>query len=212
MNTIFRSLLSASMLLSSAAFAAVPHTFTAGTPARAADVNANFTDLDNRLTAVENQVAEIGAVSVSAHAFTNHFGDSSGCLMRGTLNYRFFANTSGTCRATASVALPHNATITHASCRVHDAETTPQIAGIYIARANLFGDTAEIIFQGAATGASSSGAQYVNMSDVSSAGDKVVDNTTYAYYFFIEFDTTSLVTTTNLRIYNCKAHYTLPSS
>ena len=39
----------------------VPNTFTAGTPARAAEVNENFTDLDTRLTTGENVVSQLFA-------------------------------------------------------------------------------------------------------------------------------------------------------
>ena len=39
----------------------VPNTFTAGTPARAAEVNENFTDLDTRLTTGENIVSQLFA-------------------------------------------------------------------------------------------------------------------------------------------------------
>ena len=39
----------------------VPNTFTAGTPARAAEVNENFTDLDTRLTTSENIVSQLFA-------------------------------------------------------------------------------------------------------------------------------------------------------
>ena len=44
----------------------VPNTFTAGTPARAAEVNENFTDLDTRLTTGENIVSQLFAECTSS--------------------------------------------------------------------------------------------------------------------------------------------------
>ena len=41
------------MFATATAFAAVPNTFTAGTPARAAEVNDNFTNLDGRINTLE---------------------------------------------------------------------------------------------------------------------------------------------------------------
>ena len=50
------------------AFASVPHSFTAGDTLRAADLNANFTALDTRLTALEAKEVSVQTVSLQAVA------------------------------------------------------------------------------------------------------------------------------------------------
>ncbi|PMJ96754.1 hypothetical protein [Vibrio sp. 10N.261.55.A7] len=55
------------LFLTASAFAAVPHTFTSGTPALASQVNANFSDLDTRATSAENDIETLDA-SVTAIA------------------------------------------------------------------------------------------------------------------------------------------------
>ncbi len=57
---------------SSSAIAAVPYTFSAGQPARASEVNANFKNLDDRVKAVESSSGGGGGSSsvIYAHALT----------------------------------------------------------------------------------------------------------------------------------------------
>lgn len=47
------------LLFASSASAAVPHTFSSGSPALASEVNANFSDLDTRLSTAEGKVATL---------------------------------------------------------------------------------------------------------------------------------------------------------
>lgn len=54
------------------AHAAVPFTFQAGQPAKAAEVNQNFTNLDQRVTAA-------GSISVDRFTFTNQSVASASC-------------------------------------------------------------------------------------------------------------------------------------
>lgn len=52
-------------LVGTAAWAAVPHTFAIDTPALAAQVNANFTDLDTRLIALDSSLQALNAAVVA---------------------------------------------------------------------------------------------------------------------------------------------------
>jgi hypothetical protein len=199
----------------SASEVTLPNEFVAGERARAGEVNDNFTAVktavDNnhdRITSLEDQVKETGAVSLSVHAFGNFlFDNASGCEFRRSVNYGFFAFGTS-CSATASVALPHGATITGVACLVYDNETTPSVS-LNLVRAPLASEASGIQLFTAISNASSAGAQLYNLSNATSPGDDVVDNTAYSYYMSVAFNVSGLVTNTNLRIYNCKVDYTL---
>ncbi len=197
--------------------ATIPNEFEAGTRARAGEVNENFLSIkeavdDNhaRLTTVEQQLKETGAVSVSAHGFSSF---SSTCDYRRSQNYGYFNNTSTICQATASVALPHYATITGASCLLYDSEGPANIYPAALIRTNLATDTVnEIVFSTDNLTSTSGSAVVYTMTEMAVTGGDLVDNMTYAYYLNVTFDSGSLVTVTNLRLYSCKVTYSLDNA
>ncbi len=219
----------------SASEVTLPNAFVAGQKARASEVNENFdavktavddndarltaaegtvTDHETRLTAVESQVKETGAVSVTAHAFSDYGNNTDDgalpCHWIRSVNYGFFRNTgTSACTATAPVALPHGATVTAVSCRLYDNEgSTAYIYPVSLVRSSLTSDTVGSVFSTSFT-TTSTGSQIMAASLSGSATLALVDNTSYAYYLSVGFDSTGLVTNTNLRLYTCKVEYTL---
>jgi hypothetical protein len=196
-----------------ASVATIPNEFEAGERARAGEVNENFLsvkdavdDNHSRINTLENQVKEVGAASVSSHAFTSF---TPTCDYRRSQNYGYFLNTGLSCIAIAPIALPHYATIIGASCLLYDSEVTPRIFPAALIRTNLAIDTSnEEIFIADPTSSVGNAIVY-NMSEMPISGGDVVDNGTYAYYISVTFDGDSLSNSTNLRLYSCKVNYSL---
>ncbi|HEY3487070.1 MAG TPA: hypothetical protein VGL10_03305 [Gammaproteobacteria bacterium] len=195
----------------------LPNTFVAGERARANDVNENFDavkdavdDNHDRITDLESQVAEIGAVSVPPLAFSYEPNDGlGGCVFQRIMSYGFFNNATGNCTAGAPVSLPHNATITGASCLLYDNQATPSISTFRLLRISLTSEVTEVVYYNPSSTTSSASPVLYNMASNGTPGGELVDNTGYAYYITVTFATASLSPTTNLRLYGCKVEYTL---
>jgi hypothetical protein len=192
----------------SASEVTIPNEFVAGQKARANDVNENFEavkdavdDNHDRITALESQVVETGAVSVSAHAF-NGLGT---CTLIRAGNFGYFQDVDTICMASASVSLPHGATITGSTCMLSDADPAANIQ-IHLYQSSIASTTAEAtILSGTAT----SDDPFVQLKSMAGPGG-VVDNTLYAYYIKLILDSTDLVDPTELGFLNCNVSYTLP--
>jgi hypothetical protein len=201
----------------SASEVTLPNEFVAGERARAGEVNENFTavktavdDNHDRITELENQVAETGAVSVPPLAFSYEPNDGlGGCNFQRIMTYAFFHNATGNCTAGAPVSLPHNATITGVSCLLYDNQAGPSISQIVLQRISLTsGDSDGLYFMFNPTTDSISPALYPAV-DNGIPGGSLVDNTAYVYYITVRFNTAGLTPTSNLRLYGCKIEYTL---
>ncbi len=77
MKLKFTCFITLGMLVGTAAMAAVPYNFKAGEPAHAADVNANFADLDSRITVYDYHMY-VAAANVTSKTF-NLSPDGSFC-------------------------------------------------------------------------------------------------------------------------------------
>jgi len=187
-------------------------TFTAGTPARAAEINGNFqmvkTAVDDnhaRLTAVESSLQVAGAVSINTHGFSEFFNnnrDSVGCQFRRLLNHGYFENTSGSCIATAPVDLPHGSSVTGLSCLVHD-EAAGWVERPNLVRMSLVTAQQEIVLD-TNTLTDDSGLQTLSSRVLQT--DARVDNAAYAYFISVRFLLTDAVPG-QLRIYACSVQY-----
>ena len=206
--------LSATLLASNVT---LPYSFTAGTPARASEMNANFAavktaidDNNARLTVLESRVPAAGAVSVSMHGFTEFFGHSAeaappSCAMNRILNYLWFDNIGVSCMATAAVPLPQGATLQGLSCLVYDAAVGAQedIYPISLNRMKLSDGSIETVFSTSAT-SDNSGLQ--TLSDNTAQVSAVVDNVNYAYFIIVGFEL-GASGGGNLRLHGCKVGY-----
>ncbi|OLQ90820.1 hypothetical protein BIY21_02065 [Vibrio ponticus] len=97
MNNVNKYLLAAGMsqLVTISAFAAVPNTFTSGTPALASEVNENFTDLDSRLAAIEEVYATVDLdCGTDADALVDALDSDRNATVRTT--YNVTGNCNGT--------------------------------------------------------------------------------------------------------------------
>ena len=63
-QTLYTATVASTLLIGGIAHAEVPHTFSAGEPARAAQVNENFSQLDTRLTPLENPTVDGPTIAV----------------------------------------------------------------------------------------------------------------------------------------------------
>jgi hypothetical protein len=148
MRIFIAVLCSVAFTATSAAELVIPNTFSAGTPARAADVNANFNAVkaavdgkQNRVTGicmVGSAIVEIradgtvvcdtyvksGKVVIGPPAFTaSDFAKvtSGECLPAFDFGFHFKGTVNGPfCMAYAPLNLPHGATLTLLSCTVAD--------------------------------------------------------------------------------------------
>jgi hypothetical protein len=208
-NRILLTALLAGLAVSAlASEVSIPNVFVAGQKARASDVNENFNavktavdDNDARITTLESQVVETGAVSVSAHAF-NGLGT---CTLKRAGNFGYFQDVDTICMASASVSLPHGATVTGGTCMLSDTDPAANIQPHLYQSSIATSTLEETILSGTAT----SDGLTVQLKNMEGPGG-VVDNTLYAYYFKLIFDSTDLVEPTELGFVNCNVSYTLP--
>jgi hypothetical protein len=190
----------------------LPNVFVPGQRARAGDVNNNFDavkdavdDNDERVTELESRVPELGAVSLSAHAF---HGISSSCPFTRLARFGFFDTAAGNCNAFAPLSLPHNSIITDASCFVFDNEDAENIGQIEVLRMSLATDTDDqALFDLDAPTTDFASPILRNLTNLATGGN-LVDNTTYSYYLKVTFNNNGIANTQNLRLYSCKVGYT----
>lgn len=188
------------------------NSFSAGSAAVAADVNANFNehtsqinDNDARITAMRT-----GAVSVAGHAFRNE-DDAEVCNWTAinSFAYGYFADTSsatGSCDAVAGISLPDGVSLTGFNCSFFDNDATNLMIGRMF-RVNLATGAIETIYQTAST-SNSAAIQVVSDSIVNAPGAEVVNNAVYTYYIAAQYsalDFTALGS--NGRVYGCSATY-----
>jgi len=197
-------------LPASASQVTLPFTFSAGTPARAADVNANFAAVK---AAVDDNFARItaaGSVSIPAQSFLPQIDftlDQCG-LNRGNPN-AFFQGISTTCSAVAGISLPNAATITGLSCFVKDTATgAPSITQALLFRFDVVLENLSLL---AGTPGSSDSASIQTLSG-SVVTNGQVDNSKFVYSIQVDFDGagSSMSTNgvgTNLGLYGCSVAY-----
>src|SRR5688572_19959866 len=186
----------------------LPNTFVPGERARAGDVNDNFDavkdavdDNDERITELESRVPEIGAVSLSAHAF---HGISSSCPFTRLARFGFFETGAGNCNAFAPLTLPHNSIINDVSCLVFDNEDTENISQIELLRMSLADDTDDQALFDLDSATTDFASAIVRSLTNLATGGNLVDNATYSYYLKVAFNNSGITNTQNLRLYRCK--------
>jgi hypothetical protein len=194
----------------------LPHTFSAGQKARAAQVNNNFTavkdavdDNHDRITELESQIKKEGAVSIPAQAF-NDISEisSSTCVFKQNQEYDYFDNTDDSCIAGAGLALPDGATITGGGCIVYDNAADSSISVLlYRSDIDITPDTI-LVFISSQSSDEPVLSQALNIS-LNGTPDTVVNNLLYAYSIQVAFDIDDLVTHQDLRLYNCTVTYEL---
>jgi hypothetical protein len=197
-------------LPASASQVTLPFTFSAGTPARAADVNANFAAVK---AAVDDNFARItaaGSVSIPGQSFLPQIDftlDQCG-LNRGNPN-AFFQGTSTTCSAVAGISLPNAATITGLSCFVKDTATgAPGITQAILSRYDVVVES----FSALAVTLGSSDSPGIQTLSGSVAVNGQVDNSKYVYSIQVDFDGGGSSMSTagigfNLGLYGCSVAY-----
>jgi hypothetical protein len=183
--------------------------FTAGSTAKASEVNGNFNAVKTAVDDNYSRLTAAGAVSLSNFAFSELFNnteDATGCHLRRAGPGAYFQNTGVGCNATAPISLPHGVTATSISCLVyHDAtETTASIYPVTLNRINLSTGAFDTVFSTSAT-STPTGLQTLTANTVDASA--VVDNNNYAYYVGVDFDTTGLSAYDGLRLYGCKVAY-----
>ncbi|HTQ76350.1 MAG TPA: hypothetical protein VMI74_18880 [Burkholderiales bacterium] len=196
-------------LPASASQVTLPFTFSAGTPARAADVNANFAAVK---AAVDDNFARItaaGSVSVSGQGFQGQLDDPSlpnFCgLNRGNPNV-FFNSGTLPCSVFSSVSLPNGATITGLSCFVKDTFAGGSIQQASLSRFDVSTESGSVL---ATTGGSSDSPNIQTLS-ASVLANGLVDNSKYMYSIQIDFDNGGMAfsaITFGLSLYGCSVAY-----
>jgi hypothetical protein len=196
-------------LPASASQVTLPFTFTAGTPAHASDVNANFAAVK---AAVDDNFARItaaGSVSVSGQGFQGQLDDPSFpnfCgLNRGNPNV-FFNTGTLPCSVFSSVSLPNGATITGLSCFVKDTFAGGSIQAASLSRFDVLAGSGTTL---AITGSSSDSPDIQALS-ASVPTNGLVDNGKYMYSIQIDFDNggTDFGTIAfGLSLYGCSVAY-----
>jgi hypothetical protein len=188
------------------------NTFTAGTPAVAADVNANFSeqtsqinDNDARITAMRT-----GAVSVPAHVFRNET-DAFVCSWTSLYSqgYGYFDTSSsatGSCDPVAGISLPDGVTLTGLNCSLIDNDATNSMfARLY--RVNMATGAIQFVYITGST-TDSAAIQIVSDSTADTPDSNLVDNASYAYYVAIPFSTSDFSAIgAGARVYGCSVTY-----
>lgn len=194
------------MLLATNTFASeltIPNSFTSGTKAVAAEVNANFTavksavdDNNSRLLKMES-----GRVAVHANAFTVP-DNQVGCTNSNSLFHYFSTGTN--CNTYAGISLPDNATVTSLACTILDKNaTTGSNIQIRLFRTNSQTGASEHVFT---TPVSSNNDSVQQISDNTTSIGKI-DNSLYYYKLDAFFGTIS--GGINVRLWGCSVAYSL---
>lgn len=202
-------------LSASAAEVSGLNTFSAGSPARASEVNANF---DAVKTAVDDNHARLaaledaGAVSVSVFGFVeffNNLNENSGCQFNRLLGYAFFQNTSAGCIAAANLALPDGVILGSLSCLIEDVESgtgDPIMSTMSLRRQDL--QTGAVDTISTSTGPSENVGLQTLIADIPLANAEV-DNSLYSYAVTLHFTTADMASGSEpARFYGCTVSYT----
>ncbi len=217
-------------IISTAALAGtviIPNTFSSGTAAVAAEVNANFnavkTEVDDNASeiyVIKEQVAVMaddvdnlksgaGAVSVAAQAFRDDESNSN-CQWRSSVwapggYYRSGGATN--CNLVAGIQIPHGAVVKDLACTVYDDTTLGSIRSVRLVGTNLITGLGSIIFETGGSVDFSSTNQQVFDTTVSSPEDAEIDNFYNAYAIHVEFSAATDIMATNVRLYGCSVSY-----
>lgn len=182
----------------------VPNTFTAGTPARAEEINANFNALKDAVNALQS-----GASSVSNLGFVNPRDGDVGCqLVRGERG-AYYIGSATSCAAGAAISLPHGVTVTGFHCTVYDnAAGNGQILASGLSRTNLGTGETESVFS---TAGSLGNGGLQRLSDTGpESGTELVDNEKYTYFLATFFEAAVgdfSAINNSLRLYGCSVTY-----
>jgi hypothetical protein len=200
----------------SASEVTLPNEFVAGERARAGEVNENFEavktavdDNHNRITELESQIKETGAVSIPVQSFDETAGGV--CDFRRTQGYGYFDTPEGTtCLIGAGLNLPDGATITGGGCILYD-NIPPGNIQLSLIRTDIsIVPNMITVFSSTPTSDEPILAQAVNITLNSAPANAVVNNLLYAYSITAIFDTAGLEDSfDNLRLHNCTVTYTL---
>lgn len=205
-------------------------TFVPNTPALAEEVNGNFDsvksavdDNDQRITDLEAKMPD-AALSLSAFAFSEWRASTSStstCQMRRLGNYAYFDlywAKSTSCKMTAPVHLPQEATVTGLSCLVDDelygTSADSRFYPVTLRQLDLAtADTTGILSTG--TSSSNIGLQTLTATPFDpEAPELVIDNTKYAYTLMVSADyaddVAPAVEGNNLKVHGCTVSYSLP--
>lgn len=180
----------------------IPNQFSAGNPAVAADVNANFSAVE---TAVDDNNARLNALeTAAATASFNEFkpvDGFSGCGLSTDLGFSTItinqficqgACPSRSCAVAAYVQFPPGAQLSGISCQVFDNALGSAVA--YLQRS----DTGAILFSTAASGNSAS------VQTLATSGSPQTIDPNHVYFFRIKY---SGGNNTSVRAYRCTAQY-----
>lgn len=188
------------------------NTFTAGTAAVAADVNANFSEHtaqinDNhaRITAMRT-----GAVSVAAQAFRNE-SDAQVCdwtSLQGS-GYGYFETSSsatGSCDVVTGIALPDGVTLTGMSCTLLDNTPATSMDG-RLYRTNLTTGASEVVYDTAST-IDDAGIQVLSVNLANNPGAELVNNALYVYSLTVNYSAGDFTGIGDAgRVYGCSVTY-----